>query len=40
MAASASSGSGLGLAGWLGLAGLVIALVALALGVLALRKSH
>jgi len=35
-----STGSNLGLAGWLGLAGLVIALAALILGVLALRKSH
>lgn len=36
----ASSGNGLGLAGWLGLAGLVIALAALVLGMLVLRKSH
>jgi hypothetical protein len=39
-AATASSGNGLGLAGWLGLAGLVIALAALVLGLLALRKSR
>jgi hypothetical protein len=39
-AAPATSGNGLGLAGWLGLAGLVIALVAVVIGVLALRKSH
>jgi hypothetical protein len=38
--APAASGSGLGLAGWLALAGLVIALAALVLGLLALRKSH
>jgi hypothetical protein len=35
-----SNGDGLGLAGWLALAGLVIALAALVLGVLALRKLH
>ena len=38
--APASSRNGLGLAGWMGLAGLVIALAALVLGILALRKSH
>jgi len=38
--APASSGNRLGLAGWLGLGGLVIALVALVIGILALRKSH
>ncbi len=38
--AAASTGSGFGLAGWLALAGLVIALAALVLAVLALRKSH
>jgi hypothetical protein len=38
--AQASSGNGLGLAGWLGLGGMVIGLAALVLGVLALRKSH
>ncbi len=38
--APAPSGNGLSLGGWLGLAGLVIALAALVLGVLALRKSR
>ena len=37
---AASGGSGFGLTGWLALAGLVIALVALVLGALALRKSR
>jgi hypothetical protein len=39
-AAPASSGSGLGLAGWLAVAGLVIALAAGIIGVMALRKSR
>ena len=39
-AAATSSGNSLGLAGWLGVAGLVIALAAVVLGILALRKSH
>jgi hypothetical protein len=39
-AAPASSGNGFGLAGWLALAGLVIALAALVLGLLVLRKSR
>jgi hypothetical protein len=38
--APASNGSGFGLVGWLGLTGLVIALAALVVGILAWRKSH